>query len=109
MQKNVVAQSASNTMKSRWLCYLLPLRRVRLIGKSAVLKTAARKGLGVRVSHPPPSLRNHQGYVAGQSCDFGFNIFLIPIDASIAAPAMALTDSSTKESVPTMIRREARV
>ena len=32
---------------------LCPFWRIRLIGKSAVLKTAVREGLGVRVPHPP--------------------------------------------------------
>jgi hypothetical protein len=33
-------------------------RRLRLIGKSPVLKTGARKRLGVRVPQPPPKFAN---------------------------------------------------
>ena len=36
--------------------------RCRLIGKSAVLKTAVRKDLGVRVSPPPLNILNHMKY-----------------------------------------------
>src|SRR5882672_5446411 len=45
-------------MRTRKLSSLLTVRRGRIIGSAAVLKTAARKGMQVRVLSPPPLLFN---------------------------------------------------
>ena len=55
----------------------MPIRRGRIIGSAAVLKTAARKGLQVRVLSPPPFLFNlmKMSIVNGLTFLFGVLLF----------------------------------